>query len=613
MEFTRYDKLMRENSRMYKNVARRILSKQKFIEYELVLDSAYQRLFVPCDGYETMDRFARMDYNADHHSDFLKLHQVTLEEKRRKVVVDVDDVMTFEADVAMRVSLMREKSDCASRDQKKDKNFGKIKGQCWVCAQDRMDCHDCDDYCWYDPVEMEKTEERQKEMQRQVDVRKEEKAQRMREDAVVISRPQWKEQGFMSVDKDPGPEYSVTRIAIDQSSINLADTIGFGVPLGDLPRKFEKYVVKVNSLMRGGLTQGELNQIIRDRHVLVRHRELVTIVTLGGKNSYERVQLTPGGSVMMPWLNGLAKQYKFYRLRGMVFDYIPKVCNKNLALINIASSQQSDDRLMSTFPCYQKMRACSRWIHPVECVKAPVGRDYIVGHGDPSPGGGGMLSILPEGKYPDHGDLGELWVSYEVELWGSPMEVALGDNIYAQLRLLSGKLGPEYGVVRYLFAKLGGRKGDRVTVFFVDAKKNSHKDTGVEDLRVIIRDPRVPSSGFCVRRKDGDRYLTVVEVALAVIAKISSEWIFIGRIVKENPQPYDQVLQAIVIQVADERLILKDIHTDVVQKLASIGVVATRVTNHVDVIKVEKVEGELSWADDSEKQDILESIPEDEG
>jgi len=427
----------------------------------------------------------------------------------------------------------------------------KVKRQCSVCARGQLGDHDCDDFSWYVP------------------------------EASIVSVPTWKDVS-QRVQQTTGVDFSVVRVEIDGESINLKDTVGFGLRSDSLNREFRKYNIKINSLLRGGLSERELVSVVESKHVLVRHRELVQMVTLGPGQGAIEIRLTPGGNPMMPWLSRVSSQYKYYRIRGMIFDYVPKVSTKNLALVSTASFfGLTYSKRMSEHHCYLKSRACSRWVHPVECPRASKGHDFLIGHADPAPGYAGTLMISTEGKFPDHSELGELWVSYEVEFWGVPTELSPDDNIYSQLVLMSTRIGPEFGVARYLFARSGNKRTDRVSVDWVDDRGRSSKNTGVENLRVMVRDKRFPKTTFVLSRTLGLASRSVRQMALAALATVATKWKFVGKEVVSFNGNYNFIYLTIKDQVLLSIASTKSEEVDIIQGLASVGIIASSLTNYM--------------------------------
>jgi len=553
MEFTRWLRLMEINKNIYLKSARAKLSNELYIPYEKIVLNSFKEFFVPCENYELMDRNDRFDYNSMQHACFYQVHCTTLEKCLMHKPPQEDDPLSLSADLMLRVSLLREKSGCASKDSTsmtKD-----IEGM----------------------VE-EESEEELDDVQTKVVLEQRYLGTSLTNVACLVSPIS----GVVQCSRKGDPKsFSVTEIAVDASVLSLKDVEGFGQRSDDLILQFGKYPVKINSLMRGGVTEREIVSIVEQKHDLVQHRELVQVIVHNGKKGLSEIRLTPGSNPMMPWLSRVTSTYKYYRIRGMIFDYVPKVSKHNLALVNIASCFGFlQNKKMSDLPTYQKMRACSRWIHPVECLRAPRGADYLVGYGDPIPGAAGLLLVGTEGRFPDHGELGELWVTYEIELWGRSVEIAPNDTLHNHLSLIVARLGPEYSVARYLFNKIGTKKGDRVSVDWVNDSKAVVKDTGIQDVRIIVKDSRFPGSNFIVKRVENGERQTNKNLALSILAWVCSKWTFVGRDVRPVNRDYVKVFESLKTQLLLSVAAFKASELDKSVLLGGAGIFASRVLTY---------------------------------
>jgi hypothetical protein len=65
-----------------------------------------------------------------------------------------------------------------------------------------------------------------------------------------------------------------------------------------------------------------------DQSVLIRHREYLGEIS--GSISYDvkrSFEINPGNPDTFPWLSGVAARFQEYRIRGLVFHYIPSSGN----------------------------------------------------------------------------------------------------------------------------------------------------------------------------------------------------------------------------------------------------------------------------------------------
>jgi len=146
---------------------------------------------------------------------------------------------------------------------------------------------------------------------------------------------------------------------------------------------------------------------------------------------------------------------------------------------------------------------------------------------------------------------------------------------------MSTRIGPEFGVARYLFARSGNKRTDRVSVDWVDDRGRSSKNTGVENLRVIVRDKRFPKTTFVLSRTLGLASRSVRQMALAALATVSTKWKFVGKEVVSFNANYNIIYLTIKDQVLLGIASTKSEEVDIIQGLASVGIVASSLTNYM--------------------------------
>jgi len=513
---------MEGNRKMYLGQARKKMTNQQYVMLEQVLTKAYEQFFVPCDGYEELTHSQRMYYNAAQHALYYKVWCKSMETLVHVPDVPDDIPLSLEADVALRVSLMKERHGAGATDaslQEVPEILNEEEEVCTVVASAKVGVSKSD------------------------------------------------------------VAFSITQVPVSQTLKLMQDTVGFGISIASRTKDFNAYPVRINSLMRGGLTERELSNIVREGRVLVRHREFVTKLILGKDKPVNVLKLTPGLTRLMPWLDRVSRQYKYYSVRGLVFDYVPTVSSLNLGLINMCSYQgMVGGRTLSDYSTYQKKRVCVPWIHPVDMERAPKGTNYLVGmnnHGS----GAGQYCYSMEGKLPDYGPVGELWVTYEVELWGSYMEVSANDTIFTCLKLMTERLGPEFMVARHLLGRVGHRWGDRISVSWINKEGMRVPDDGTSDLEIQIRDKSFPAVKCVIERLVGSSYRTVKQMAELVIASVSSRYMFEGDVVKEINLNLDQMLRCVKEHLLISIIAIKEGLPSVGLGLASVGIYGAKVTD----------------------------------
>lgn len=205
------------------------------------------------------------------------------------------------------------------------------------------------------------------------------------------------------------------------------------------------YNVKNNSLF----IQGDSTPMFRNsgRSVRITHREYISdIITSSVALSFKlnSFLLNPATSDTYPWLATIAQQFEQYRIHGMVFHFksnsADALNSTNTALGSVIMATQYNVQL-PVFTTKQQMEnyefACSSrpscdLLHPVECDPSltsfgPV-FDIRLGGDD---GGDqrlydlGRFCLATVGMQAANVNIGELWVSYDIEL----LKPRMGDTV----------------------------------------------------------------------------------------------------------------------------------------------------------------------------------------
>nr|WBO25603.1 coat protein [Sclerophthora macrospora virus A] len=195
------------------------------------------------------------------------------------------------------------------------------------------------------------------------------------------------------------------------------------------------YKVSQNSLVSRASTSIPMMHKA-DQKIMVRHREFVMEVRSAINFSVQRTfPLNPGMSQSFPWLAKLASSFQQYSIKGMVFHYVPTsgsaISGTNNALGSImlqTSYRANDSTPQSKVECLNEYWACESvpsetFAHPIECnpKENPFQVQYIRTGAVPAGDNVllydlGLTSIAVSGCQVDGVTLGDLWVTYEVEL-----------------------------------------------------------------------------------------------------------------------------------------------------------------------------------------------------
>lgn len=197
------------------------------------------------------------------------------------------------------------------------------------------------------------------------------------------------------------------------------------------------YQVSSNSMVSAMKASGSIPLMHKnDQSVVVRHKEFIGEIksSIGYTVQYS-LELNPGVSDTFPWLSNIARNYQEYRFKGVIFHYIPTsgsaVASTNNALGSVML--QTSYRATDTPPDSKRELLNEYWstetapfettCHPIECNPSenPFNIQYVrqvaVPEGDNLLMYDlGVTHIATSGQQVDNVVLGDLWVTYEVEL-----------------------------------------------------------------------------------------------------------------------------------------------------------------------------------------------------
>jgi len=196
------------------------------------------------------------------------------------------------------------------------------------------------------------------------------------------------------------------------------------------------YTVSSNSLTRRSPDGTIPSMHNNSQTIVVRHKEFIGDVLSSTGFTIQRVlDINPGNVTLFPWLSTLAQQYEEYRIRGMVYHYVPTsglaISGTNAAVGNVmiqtsyraSSTQPSDKSEMLNEYWATDARASEDFCHPIECSpkENPFNVHYVRNGAIPTSDSilmydYGRTFVATSGNPASGNILGELWVTYEIEL-----------------------------------------------------------------------------------------------------------------------------------------------------------------------------------------------------
>jgi hypothetical protein len=211
------------------------------------------------------------------------------------------------------------------------------------------------------------------------------------------------------------------------------------------------YTVRSNSVLKAGGTIPAMHK--QGQSITVRHREYICeIIGTTAFTVFNTFPLNPGLSGSFPWLARVANCYQEYRVKGMVYHYIPtsgnavSATNSALGSVMIQTSYRSTD----TAPTSKVEVLNEYWasetvpsqelVHPIECdgnenpFKVQYVRSGTVPTGDSQLMYDlGTTYVCTSGMQGSN-VVGDLWVTYEVEL----KKPLMSSNVTSTTGLLYG-------------------------------------------------------------------------------------------------------------------------------------------------------------------------------
>jgi hypothetical protein len=191
------------------------------------------------------------------------------------------------------------------------------------------------------------------------------------------------------------------------------------------------YRVSSNSVLSAKRNIADFNK--NSQSIVVRHREFIG--SIRGSNAFSvqyELPLNPGLSRTFPWLAPIAGKFQQYKIKGMVFQYLPTSGTFNgttpaLGTVMLQTTYRSTDRAplskveMLNEYWSNEIVASNTMLHAIECdpKENPFAIHYVrnspITSGEPLMYDTGKTFVAVQGMTTDE-YVGDLWVTYEVEL-----------------------------------------------------------------------------------------------------------------------------------------------------------------------------------------------------
>lgn len=280
---------------------------------------------------------------------------------------------------------------------------------------------------------------------------------------------------------------------------------------------FGDYTVDSN-VVAAQATDGALGgqiPIIENSHCanIVRHREYIGPI-MGSLDEFQVVKLldlNPGLVDTFPWLSPVANCYTRWRARGIIIEYVPLASDYttagSLGFVAIGTQYNpldpifTDKRSMLNHEFSCESKPSKTLVHPIECAKNQMAIDeYFIRSGPMPPNSDqrfydlGKVTVAVGGN-PVDTQIGELWMSYEMEFYQPKMALENGDPCF--LMSFTGTNSATYGATPAERSCTGNMKGIKVEPTTITFPPNisygffmmMYTRTGTVANPVIIADP----------------------------------------------------------------------------------------------------------------------------
>nr|WBY66494.1 MAG: putative coat protein [Eriocheir sinensis tombusvirus 4] len=194
----------------------------------------------------------------------------------------------------------------------------------------------------------------------------------------------------------------------------------------------------VNSVRSSGLNGSASIPMMHNvgQNVTIRHKEFISTIKGSINFTIQRFfLLQPGDTNTFPWLSGVANKFQQYRIKGMVFHYVPTsgfaVSGTNPAIgsVMMQTSYRANDvspttkvEILNEYWASESAPS-EAFCHPIEC--SPKENPFQVHYTrtKPVPTNDsqllydlGVTYVATQGMQADGNPVGDLWVTYEIEL-----------------------------------------------------------------------------------------------------------------------------------------------------------------------------------------------------
>jgi hypothetical protein len=216
---------------------------------------------------------------------------------------------------------------------------------------------------------------------------------------------------------------------------------------------FGDYDLESNSIVARA-TDGEVGSAIPhvvnlgEQRTFISHREFLGNVRGTTEDfSIRTYELNPGLDDTFPWAFAISNSFTSYEIKGMVFEYrslsSEYTATPYMGYVAMGTQYNALDptftskKVLLNSEYANSTKPSKNLLHPIECHRDQIPNDHLYVRSGDAPTGSdirlydlGKFSIATGGQS-SSGVIGELWVSYEIELYTPKLASAVGSLVNA--------------------------------------------------------------------------------------------------------------------------------------------------------------------------------------
>jgi hypothetical protein len=189
--------------------------------------------------------------------------------------------------------------------------------------------------------------------------------------------------------------------------------------------------------------------------VRLRHREYIQDVVSTTAFTNTSYFINPGNPAVFPWLSQMARMYEKFKLHGCCFEYVPLSGTAQASTLGVGSVSGATDydtydvafpnkRVMQQQQFSKSLTPYEHAIFPVECAYAEnqfnvftiapgaTTTASLTSLGDFQKFGPGIFQLATAGQPANSVVIGELWITYDIEMLWPTGETSTNSTIFTQ-------------------------------------------------------------------------------------------------------------------------------------------------------------------------------------